>query len=329
MLKKIEISNVMKFDHANLEFIDGINVLIGENGMGKTTILKMLYVAAKWSCTSGIDLQKDKLAALFSGNLKDRDLIKNKDKSEAFFEVSDENSNCRYTIEQKTGYFSSNQSWQGRNYRALYIPTMEMLSHSKGFLALNQKYRLPFDETQVDIIVNASLPEVREVPDYFTDILKHISKAIDGTIVNEDDRFYVLKENGEKIDFSLEAEGLRKLGLIWKLIRNGLLDENAILLWDEPEANINPELLPLVVEILLELEKAGVQIFIATHSYNLLKYFEIRRKAKEQVKYYSIFGQGEKTEYANAFYLSELRGNKIMDADTQLLDEALEYTMGE
>lgn len=80
---------------------------------------------------------------------------------------------------------------------------------------------------------------------------------------------------------------------------------------------------------MLELEKAGVQIFIATHSYNLLKYFEIRRKAKEQVKYYSIFEQDGKTEYAEAFYLSELKGNKIMEADTQLLDEALEYSMKE
>ena len=39
-----------------------------------------------------------------------------------------------------------------------------------------------------------------------------------------------------KVDFSLEAEGLRKLGLIWKLIRNGLLEKGTVLLWDEPEA---------------------------------------------------------------------------------------------
>lgn len=31
----------------HLDFGDGINVLIGENGVGKTTILKMIYAAAK------------------------------------------------------------------------------------------------------------------------------------------------------------------------------------------------------------------------------------------------------------------------------------------
>ena len=54
--------------------------------------------------------------------------------------------------------------WMGLNIQSIFIPTTEMLSHSKDFLAMNQKYTMPFDGTQVDIIVNASLPETREVP---------------------------------------------------------------------------------------------------------------------------------------------------------------------
>ena len=205
---------------------------------------------------------------------------------------------------------------------------------------MNQKYKLPFDGTQVDIIVNASLPEARELPDYMNAILDKISDVIDGTILMENDIFYVLKKDGRKIDFSLEAEGLRKLGLLWKLIRNGLLEKDTVLLWDEPEANLNPELFPIVVDILLELEKAGIQIFIATHSYNLAKYFEIRRENKEQVQYHNLYKDSSEVagEYQlpedflseensifgkSANYLSELKGNRIVDADDRLLDEAL------
>ena len=36
-------------DGFHLDFCDGINVLIGENGVGKTTILKMIYAATQWS----------------------------------------------------------------------------------------------------------------------------------------------------------------------------------------------------------------------------------------------------------------------------------------
>lgn len=36
-------------NHFYLNLCDGINVLIGENGVGKTSILKMLYAACEWS----------------------------------------------------------------------------------------------------------------------------------------------------------------------------------------------------------------------------------------------------------------------------------------
>lgn len=69
-IKMIEILNVMVFkrqwrnsnsdfktiqegdsfhDGFKLQFCDGINVLLGENGVGKTTILKMIYAATQWS----------------------------------------------------------------------------------------------------------------------------------------------------------------------------------------------------------------------------------------------------------------------------------------
>ncbi|MCI8932307.1 MAG: hypothetical protein HFI02_13950 [Lachnospiraceae bacterium] len=89
-------------------------------------------------------------------------------------------------------------------------------------------------------------------------ILDKISAVIEGTEILENDSFYMLKNDGRKMDFSLEA-------------------------------NINPELYPLVAEILLELQKNGVQIFVATHSYNFAKYLEIRRTSKEQVLFHNLY----------------------------------------
>ncbi len=153
-------------------------------------------------------------------------------------------------------------------------------------------------------------------------ILEKISAVIDGAVILEDDAFYVIKSDGRKVDFSLEAEGLRKLGLLWKLIRNGLLDDGTILLWDEPEANLNPELYSLVAEILLELQKNGVQIFVATHSYNFAKYLEIRRENKEQVMFHNLYlGDDEAVYSQSAYKMDEIEKNHIMMADNKLLDE--------
>ena len=169
------------------------------------------------------------------------------------------------------------------------------------------------------------MPETREIPSNLEGILQKISKAIDGTVVMEDDTFYVVKSDGKKIEFSLEAEGLRKLGLIWKLIRNGLLEEGSILLWDEPEANLNPELYPLVADILIELQKNGVQIFVATHSYNFAKYLEIKSYYGKKALFFTLYKDSDgviKSDVSTE--LEESKNNPMVKAENTLLDTILD-----
>ena len=322
-IKSMKVLNIMAFHQKelDLQFGDGINILIGENGMGKTTLLKMIYAALQYSIenqTSGKEL-----IHFFSNNLRDFSQMKypGKEKDTCYYEISDGQHFFKDYLTKKNGIVS--EGWKGLNIQSLFIPTTEMLSHSKGFLAMNQKYNMPFDETQIDIIVNASLPETKKVSQSCEIILKEISDVINGKVVQEDDTFYIVKNDGRKIDFSLEAEGMRKLGLLWKLIRNGLLEKNSVLLWDEPEANLNPELYPLVANILLALQKNGVQIFLATHSYNFAKYLEIRRTEKEQVLIHNLYRNdlGKEIMSVSAYKMEDLEPNHIMMADNQLLDE--------
>lgn len=39
-LEKLEISNYKMFDNIKLEFEPGFNIILGDNGVGKTTILE-------------------------------------------------------------------------------------------------------------------------------------------------------------------------------------------------------------------------------------------------------------------------------------------------
>ena len=78
------------------------------------------------------------------------------------------------------------------------------------------------------------------------------------------------------------------MALLWQLVKNGTLEKGSVLFWDEPEANINPLYIGIIVDMLLELQRKEVQIFIATHDYMLASYFEVRKKERDDILYHSL-----------------------------------------
>lgn len=46
-IRHLELENVTVFDKIEIAFDEGINIFIGENGTGKTHILKILYAACQ------------------------------------------------------------------------------------------------------------------------------------------------------------------------------------------------------------------------------------------------------------------------------------------
>ncbi len=326
-------------DGFHLDFCDEINVLIGGNGVGKSSLLKMIYAATQWSFQQTDPGNTRKLLQFFSEHLKDHNAMKTMGHQDEYssFRVSDGKHSFEYSLLSNGGSFNYD-NWTGLNIPAVFIPTTEMLSHAKGFLAMNQKYNMPFDGTQIDIIMNASLPETKDISATMKNVLQKLSQVINGTVIQKDDIFYIQKKDGSEVDFSLEAEGYRKFGLLWKLIRNGLLEPGSILLWDNPEANLNPELYPVLADVLLELRKNGVQMFIATHSYNFAKYLEIRREKQEQVQFHNLYrgsarlpdamqsvspevNNGQVIYSVSAYRMDDLPFNHMMSADESLLNE--------
>lgn len=298
-ISKLKLNNFMVFNKLDIDLNTKINIVIGENGLGKTNLLKAIYTSIELKSTNYKNMER-----FFSVNTSFLDFIKNEAQTSSI-DVRDFYNNSKNKWMDSTGaelreiVFSINGPEEEQN--AVYIPVTEMLSHAKGLVAFNQKYDLPFDQTQIDILINAELPEIRELPEWQNELLLEIAKQINGTVEYINDTFYVRKNDGRMVEFSLEAEGFRKLGLLWKLIKNGrFCEKNPILLWDEPEANINPELLPVLVNILLKMADNGIQIFLATHSYNLVKNFEVLRSDIEDVTFYNLYRDGDSVECSNS-----------------------------
>ena len=142
--------------------------------------------------------------------------------------------------------------------------------------------------------------------------------------------FCVGSELGD-IEFTLLAEGMRKLGLLWLLIRNGSLRKGSVLFWDEPETNLNPKMYGVVIEVLLELQRSGVQIFLATHDYGILKELELRMREGDEVEFHSLYHDEDTGEIAcnsSRRYL-DIHPNAIEEAFEGIYDRQIERSLGD
>jgi hypothetical protein len=167
----------------------------------------------------------------------------------------------------------SYKQWLEESLESVYIPVKEMLSNAPGFRSLYNLRNIHFEEVYADILDRAFLDPLKDPLDMDRKkLLEILQKAMGGKITRDHEEFFLRNKQG-KLEFTLLAEGLRKLGLLWLLIQNGTLADNAKLFWDEPESNLNPKLMQTVVEIMLKLQRQGVQIFLSTHEYIILKEF--------------------------------------------------------
>jgi len=320
-------------DEFEMNFSYGVNVIIGENGVGKTTLIKTLYVMWHLQIEEIINgnmlHQNPKAAALVYEDLSmyfpgsnffepglgwefNENLIKR------IFTKSDEKL-IEVTYEIKEPMASS----------FIFIPQSDTLTQTPGLLALDRERILPFDKTYIDIISKAALPVTRQTTPIAKKCLSKIIEIINGEVLYENDAFYTLKVNGEKLPFSLEASGYRKFGLLWKLLRNGLLEKGSILFWDEPENSLNPELIPHLIEILLILAQNGVQIFIATHDYDIARYFDVRKDKNTPVMFHNLSKEKNMQIICNTSpeYL-ELPGNLLETASADLFNAVVANAIG-
>jgi len=342
MIKELNLQNFTVFKNTEITFCDGINIIIGENGTGKTHLLKILYSFCECDAKNpdGLLALSDfarKLMNCFQ--IKDlTKLLRNptvivQKKESIKINITTGENNCSFVI-SPTGLGDSPWVIEGSGevnkvvIPSVFIPAKEMLTHSrieKDFLFRD----LPFDITLIDILNKAGVSTVKSLPEGMLKVLDRIAGVIDGKVVYKNDRYYVEKPDGVLIEFAVEAEGFKKLGLIYRLIETGYLKEGSVLIWDEPEANLNPQLIPFLVDILLALEITGVQMILATHNYLLARYFELRKHTANQLLFYSLYKSNGSVLVENNYAFIDLEDNSISNAYDKLLDDVFEDIVSE
>lgn len=330
---KIKLENFTAFKDLEVEFSPGINAFIGANGTGKTHLMKACYAACDSSEAPEYFGGKLVSVLLPAGRSRGR-LVRQGlgvDSAEGKVEVFTEATNFRAEVASHGGIVRSDITVQEMepSISAVYVPAKDMLANAPGFRSLYELREIHFEEVYYDILSRAEVPVLREpVDDYHRRTLERLESIIGGKVILRGQEFFRSNEQGELV-FSLLAEGWRKLGLLWLLIRNGTLQEGSVLFWDEPEANLNPKTFKVVIEVLLELQRAGVQVFFATHDYVILKELDLQMTEEDAVAFHSLYRDedGEIACRTTGRYL-DIHPNAIDEAFDDLYDRQIQRSLG-
>ena len=337
MITRLKVNKFTAFNGLDIVFSKGVNVLIGENGTGKTHIMKMLYSAY---CTANIKAPYTLSQKVYNVFLPDgigRLAHRSIGTSAGSFTVyrQDDDGVERYvkfavsTKDKKDGKTTSSKWVTDGENKVVYIPVKDMLANAPGFRSLYELRNIHFEEIYKDIIDRALLPAVKGKPTApRRKLMAKIEGVISGRIVEKNEHFY-LKNNQGVLEFTLLAEGYRKLGLLYELIQNETLSQSSILFWDEPEANLNPKLAKVVVEIILELQRQGVQVFIATHDYVILKELALAVGKKDNVRYHSFYLNGDDIKYSFVDKFELIEHSAIDETYNDLLERDIQKKMNE
>lgn len=378
MITKLELENFTVFDELSIDFSSGINVIIGENGTGKTQLLKAAYSLAttsfhnKSADTEIESIFTEKFKRIFMpeemkiGKLSRCKESKCSSIKAEFLEDKSYDKNIKFNLSTRVQTLKLDTKSTGSLYgmEPIFIPTKEVLSLYKGLLN-NPEYKEAFgtifDDTYLDLCAQLETIKKDDHEGNIQTFLEEIVNKINGQFEFTEDKVTfnaglfkdyaqstIKKEKGKDKDIDIKkyfvptpeenlsthmvAEGFRKMGVLHRLIDNSTLlpKISGPLFWDEPESNMNPKLMKLIVEILLHLSRSEQQIILTTHDYILLKWLDLLSTDHDHVTYHILHRDEEnkiKIKSVNQYALIDK--NAIDDTFSDIYDEDLKRTLGE
>lgn len=153
-LTKIELNNVTVFHELAVEFDPGVNILLGENGVGKTHIMKLLYAACQAKKSEVTFPYKTVMVFRPDDSNLGRLVNRNADSTNgASVRVSSDDASMAMKFSQKTTKYDADvtgkASWEKQlsDLSSVFIPAKEILSNAWNLSNAVRQGNIIFDDT--------------------------------------------------------------------------------------------------------------------------------------------------------------------------------------
>ena len=293
MIRKLTVEGMTVFQHAeSFHFVPGINIIVGGNDSGKSHLMKLCYAISKWGCGGSRRdlpevwaeekrLRQDLLRVFGTHDLTSLTSRRGGNQIQARVRCSLEGEKVPAGTADLAFSFKAHCEEEGLRIstmperylssNAVFLSPREVLSIYPCYMQAGKRYPELLDSASWELcraLENEASPALPQALRY---VVKQIEQLLGGKLLRHNGRFYLQRPGQEALELNLIAEGFKRIGTLGLLISNGTVRPGTALFWDEPEMNLNAGHLPLLVNIMMTLCRAGIQLLLTTHSLFLLR----------------------------------------------------------
>jgi energy-coupling factor transporter ATP-binding protein EcfA2 len=330
MIKTFVLENCGPIKKVHWDVSPHINLIIGPNGTGKSLLLKILYTLLRATEEFKRGNNDDTFRQIIGRKLRgtfqiDRvgDLVsKGENRLRLECQLNGQKIAFSFSPSAERGVGEVSELVKPRESLSIFLPPKEILSLTDVIIRSRTVDKIRgFDDTYLDLAfalqgqpqrgkTYSNLAKAREkLSDLFQGRLERVGTS------------WQFKEGNAKHPIHITAEGVKRLSLIDWLIGNRSLYPGSVLFIDEPEAMLHPQAIVEFMEILYLLSQQQIQIFMASHSYFVLKsLYVIAKRERLNIQVLSL---AHGADYTTADLSQEMPINPIINEAIALYEREL------
>lgn len=336
MIENIRIANFGPIDNLEWKNLSNINLIIGRNSSGKTFLLKSIYSAIRCIESNKRGQERRSLAEILVDKLywtfqadKIGDLVSKGSEDHLAYQMTVDNKDFNYSFGKDTvkQIAQIENQVEPRSSNSIFLPAKEVLSLHQIILKTREQDKLfGFDDTYYDLAqALRNLPTRGKNYRDFAEVRKKIENLVDGRVdYDEESGLWQYKRANQKFSIGVTAEGIKKVAILDTLLGNRYLDTNSIIFIDEPESALHPTAISEFLEIIAILAASGLQFFLASHSYFVIKkLFLIAQRDQLEIPIIS----NENDTWLSDDLLKGMPNNSIIDESIRLYKDEVELVL--
>jgi energy-coupling factor transporter ATP-binding protein EcfA2 len=283
MLNRITLQHFGPLDKIDWKDLGTINLVIGGNGSGKTFLLKAIYSALRTleeykrgdDQRTASEILAEKLYWTFQAD-HIGDLVTKGADGPLSFSLELHKQSFHYTFGKDTtrAIGAIENHVPPRKSNSVFLPAKEVLSLHQVILKSREQDKVfGFDDTYLDLSRALSLPTTggKNFKE-FASSRQDLENILGGKVEYDDaSGRWQFRKGNQKFPIGVTAEGIKKIAILDTLLGNRYLDPSSIVLIDEPESALHPTAISSLLDIIAMLATRGIQFFLASHSYFVVK----------------------------------------------------------